>query len=162
MPEHKIKPSNPLATAADLALHFTVTSALAWYFFLRTGGWLWPALCFTGGVLVDLDHLIDYFRYYGLHFDLKEFFSHRHLERGKVRLVFHSWELVMLFWLLSAKISYFLPLAAGMTGHMMIDQFTFHRESVFFYFLIYRWHHRFDLRVLKPHVYLDWEEKREA
>ncbi len=126
----------------DLTLHFTVTLSLACFFYFFTGRISWVILCITGGILIDIDHFIDHFLHYGRHFRLVDFLFHSYLDSGKIYVVFHSWEILILLWIISFRVSWFIPLAAGMTGHLMIDQ-LFSRKPKLFYFLAFRWYHGF-------------------
>ncbi|MDA3802566.1 MAG: hypothetical protein PF488_01545 [Patescibacteria group bacterium] len=57
---------------------------------------------FLGGFLIDLDHVIEYFISYGLKFNLNKFLNgYQFLESDKVYLIFHAYELVILFLLLA-------------------------------------------------------------
>ena len=113
-----------LGTLADLTLHFVIACLLAWLFFRLTGAWLWPILSFIGGVLIDTDHLLDYFFYYGFKFSLKDFLGHKYLASGKSYLIFHSVEIILLVWVLSIFALWLIPLATGMTVHLLTLAFT--------------------------------------
>jgi hypothetical protein len=57
---------------------------------------------FLAGFLIDLDHVIEYFIIYGLQFDLYQFLNgYQFLLSDKIYLVFHGYELVILFTLLA-------------------------------------------------------------
>jgi hypothetical protein len=139
----KRKSSKKASAVIDLALHFVFTFLLAWFFYHFTGRWTWVILAVFGGILIDLDHFIDYFRYYGLKFNLKDFLESRQLASGKVFIFFHSWELVLLVWGLSIVFAWMIPLAAGMTLHLLVDCLYSHRRDILFLSLIYRWRKRF-------------------
>ncbi len=137
-------------TFIDLGIHFVSSTVLAWVFYVKTGGWLWPALAFTGGVLIDADHLMDYFRYFGRKFDLLDFLKSAHLASGRCRVIFHSWELAAVLWVLSVWIKWLLPLASGMTIHLTVDLLLNHRKEPLFLFLIHRWRNGFEVRKILP------------
>jgi hypothetical protein len=110
----------------------------------------WPATlgCFLSGVLIDIDHYLDYYiirkkfpyRYKDLVdfcFDAKE---------NKNYLFFHAYEFLLILWLLI----YFFNLgliwtgiALGLTTHVIFDQF-FNPIKPLFYFLTYRIANQFE------------------
>jgi hypothetical protein len=119
--------------------------ALLWVF---THSILAGFLCLVSGVLVDVDHLIDYLINVGLRrFSLKDFYwtcvklKHERQESRiqKTYLIFHSWELVILFgvgYLLFRNI-YLLAIALGYTGHLILDA-TARALHPLSYFISYR------------------------
>ena len=139
----KISRKRLVTTAIDLSIHLVVTAILAVWFYRLTGGWSWPVLAVVGGILIDVDHFIDYFLYFGPKFDVLGFFTHRHLASGKIYVVLHSWELVFVMWLGSLAVLWLTPLAAGMTAHLLVDTFSRHHKSILFYSLVYRTFHGF-------------------
>ncbi|MHB8903924.1 MAG: hypothetical protein ACYC40_02390, partial [Patescibacteria group bacterium] len=48
-----------------------------------------------GGFFIDLDHVLEYFLYYGWHFNLNYFLAGREfLLSNKIHLFFHAWEYI--------------------------------------------------------------------
>ena len=139
-----------LVTSIDLALHLAVSVAMAVYFYWLTGGWSWPVLAIIGGVLIDMDHFVDYFLHFGLNFNILGFFTHRHLASGKIYVLLHSWELVIALWLGSLAFLWITPLAAGMTAHLLIDTFSRRKKSILFYSLFYRIGRGFSRETIDP------------
>jgi hypothetical protein len=137
-----------MMTAIDLATHFVVAVILAAGFYWFTGKWSWAILTVIGGVLIDLDHLLDYFLYYGLKFSLKNFFDHKYLASGKCYILFHSWEVLAAVWCLSILVRWMVPVASGMTAHVLADYFFSHRGHPRYMSLIYRWRNGFELSCL--------------
>ena len=142
----------------DLTAHVVLTSALSCFFYFSTGRLSQAVLCILGGVFIDTDHFIDHFLHHGWRFGLKDFLYHSHLDSGKVYIVFHSWELIILLWGVSFMVSLLLPLAAGMTLHLAVDQVSCTRSKLF-YFLAYRWYHGFRWETAAPDLLL--REKKE-
>jgi len=112
--------------------HVITSFALGAIFWFFTKSISASLLCFLTGVLVDLDHIIEY----PLHFDWRSFSAKNvyhasiHTRDGKgdyrykkLYIVFHSWEMVILFWALYAytKNIYFLAFSLGYTSHMFLD-----------------------------------------
>ena len=129
--------------------HLAVSSAL--------GGALWMGLksfpaglaCLLSGVLLDLDHLLDYVYNHGwrlrpMHF-LKTF---KNDILSRIIILLHSWELAPLA-VLAVWRTGWTPVGIGLlTGaltHLALDQ-IFNRHNPWAYFLIYRIYHRFASR----------------
>jgi hypothetical protein len=102
------------------------------------------ASCLMSGVLIDLDHVVDFYLFSGERFSLANFFSWYAESRWqRITLIFHSYEL---FGILCA-IAYYLDSAVlrgivwGAGLHLLLDQLgnprTF-RLSPWFYLLGYR------------------------
>jgi hypothetical protein len=139
------------ATAFDLSLHFVFTFLLAWYFRVSTGGWAWPVLCVVGGILIDVDHFIDYFLHYRFRFDLGDFFSHRYCEEsGKYYMFFHSFELLILMWVIALFVAWIIPVVTGMSLHLAIDLAITRRRNPISLSLLYRWKNGFDAKKILP------------
>lgn len=88
-------------------------------------------ICFGSGVLLDIDHLLEYLIHFGLKtFNLKEIYrvcaNFGKSEEGaikKIYLVFHIGELAILLWVLFVvtKNTYLLAAALGYTAHLIMD-----------------------------------------
>ncbi len=83
---------------------------------------------FLSGVLIDLDHLIDYFLAYGLHFNYDLFIHLAMLEKtGKSYVLFHAYEYVILLFLAvclakdKTKKLILSALTLGMFFHLGVD-----------------------------------------
>ncbi len=139
-------------TCVDLILHSVSSFLLAWFFYRFTGGWLWSALVVLGGIFIDVDHFFDYFLYYGWKFSPKAFFGHEYLASGRVYIIFHSLELVVLMWIVSFFFLWIIPLVSGMTLHLLIDALFSHRATPFFLSFIFRWRNRFLVKKLCPRL----------
>ena len=102
------------------------------------------ASCFLSGVLIDLDHVVDFHLFSGERFSLVNFFSWCYESRWrKVTLILHSYEL---FGILCA-VAYYLDSAVlqgiiwGAGLHLLLDQLAnprTYRLSPWFYLLGYR------------------------
>lgn len=100
--------------------------------------------CFLSGVLIDLDHLIDFYLFSGEKFSRERFFS-RCLEgrRERISLLFHSYErfglLCVVAWCVDSAVVRGLLWGTGL--HVAFDQIGSGRKyrlSPWFYFLVYR------------------------
>lgn len=113
-----------------LLIHFSF-SLLAGFIVWRI--WKQPLASFaagiSGGFLIDSDHLIDYLSAFGINFNLFQFFSGAQFSNsGKIYVLFHGWEYIILF--MSAALiikqkmrlkSAFLALALGIFFHLSAD-----------------------------------------
>lgn len=85
--------------------------------------------CAASGVLVDLDHLIEYQEYCRGKWDWKEFSTGVYFnQKGTVKVIFHSWEAAMLMWGIVLKKdgirkkNLLYGIATGYTLHLVLDQ----------------------------------------
>jgi len=101
------------------------------------------------GFLIDVDHLIDYFLTFKK-FNLKRFLkSQQFTISNRVIKIFHSWELVILFLIISYLFLYnpliqgiFISASLSMFIHLLSDCII-NREPIIFYFLLYRYKNNF-------------------
>lgn len=127
---------------------------------------------FAGGVLIDLDHLYDYFLVYGFSFDLNTFLIGRHFElNNKIIVPLHAWELVILLFILffylkahkklrkikkAYLLSLILALALGISSHLAFDNITNHIRLPG-YFLIYRIANNFEIKKIITEEHYEYE-----
>lgn len=123
-------------------------------------------LCFFSGVLIDIDHIIDYIIHYGLKgFSFKQTyrackkFAEREEEGGlkKIYLILHVWEMAILFWVsfLFTKNICLLAIALGYSGHLILDASN-NIMKPSSYFIILRIKHDFrTIKLLNPHPHQD-------
>ena len=94
---------------------------------------------------IDVDHLIDYFLYFGLRFNLADFLSGVYFEvTNRAVVPFHAWEWLALLGLVAYKRgwkSLFTVLALSLLAHLIFDSITV--GSALFYSIMYRWFNGF-------------------
>jgi hypothetical protein len=99
------------------------------------------AVSFASGVLIDLDHLIDYYANHGFTWKAKAVYdSCRKVTFKKLYLLLHSYELIALLWVLVSVYqlsNVWKAIAIGFTQHMIFDQIT-NPINTLGYFLTYR------------------------
>lgn len=102
--------------------------------------WKYIGILFFVAYFLDLDHLFDYFVYYGFHFSLLDFFRMKYFTPGAISLVpFHGWEWVLILGYLAQKKKWktiLTPIVFGMLSHVILDAFNV--ESVLFYSIVFR------------------------
>ncbi len=134
---HALKPQGHVVVSAGLGAIFWVKSRD-----IRT---LFISLLF--GVLIDLDHLFDYF--YAtrrLTFNAGDFFKTRYWKiSGRIFVIFHAFEylpLVFFFWQGMKGRKWAVAATSAMSVHLVADHLV-NELQPFGYFLIYRIAHRF-------------------
>lgn len=137
-------------TVLDLAAHLVFTLGLAALIYAMTKNIFYAAMFISGGILIDIDHLVDYFLYFRKAFRLGDFLGLEYLRSGKIYLFMHSWEVVFIIAASGVlfKSQALVILSLGLLLHLIIDNAQ--RKNFLVYFLIYRFRKKFDLRVLLP------------
>jgi len=124
--------------------HIITSVALATALYTHSHSIAESAACFLTGVLIDLDHLIDFYLFSGEKFSRKRFFSWCLEGRWqKITLLFHSYEIYGLLFLASfffdSAVLRGLLWGAGL--HLVLDQVANsmkYRLSPWFYLLGFR------------------------
>ena len=136
--------------------HIKVSLAVG-LFTYATYGEIAPAIAsFLVGTLIDLDHIIDYIYAHGKKWDWKKI-NGAHHERvsGKLYVPLHSYELLILFFLLTLDPSltpWRVGVSLSLLAHFLCDQFFNPGRKFSTYFLIHRIIHKFDAdKILKHH-----------
>ncbi len=122
--------------------HAVISAATSATIFLFTKSWSAALTCFFGGILIDVDHVLDFiFHHKRIPKTYKELFEFCTYQKdGKLTLVFHSYEFLIPFWLIVFWLrpsDIWLGLAAGLLTHMAADQIT-NPMNPRAYFLTYR------------------------
>lgn len=146
-----------------LSLH-VLTAFIAGYIVWRF--WRRPILsfgsAFFGAVLIDLDHLIDYFFAFGLHFNLRSFVhGEQFAQNDKIYVLFHGWEYVILLlgvaWLVKSNIKLkvaALALSLGAFFHLVIDVNVNDGMMMKSYSVVYRSVYHYEMeKIVTPEHY---------
>jgi len=133
--------------------HVIISFSLGALIYLFTRSIAAGVICLISGILVDVDHFIDYIFNSGIKdFSLRDMYwtciklphEKESSKIKKVFLIFHAWEIIILLWLayIFSNNIYVLALAVGYTGHLFLDTAAraFHPIA---YSLIYRLRHDF-------------------
>lgn len=91
--------------------------------------------------IIDIDHLVDYFLYYGASFSFSTFIGLDYFRITQRAVVpFHAWEWVILLVMTSTQTKKYkltlLAIATGMFAHLIWDSITV--GSPLFYSILYR------------------------
>ncbi|MBP7831028.1 MAG: metal-dependent hydrolase [Kiritimatiellae bacterium] len=140
---------------AEHHLAVSLTTAAAIYAATRSAPLIGSFL--VAGVLLDLDHWVDYWAEYGRRFDVRHFFeSVSHKEFRKAFLFLHAWEWVALCGLLAWWRNW-NPWLSGLTLgwglHLLLDQLC-NSTRPWTYFLLWRAFGRFEYKRSFPVPYV--------
>jgi len=105
---------------------------------------------FAAGVLVDADHLVDYFLARGLSFDCNDLKGTEYFtDAGRIIVPLHSIELLAALWLLTPWLGWVTVLGVTVSFclHLLLDMLAYPLHPLT-YSLIFRWLHCFDRAVL--------------
>ncbi len=125
-----------------LEKHIVLSAATTAVFSVFSPSWAGLAACFLGGVLIELDHFLDYcIIKRTVCFSIKRLEDYCLNEKaGRLYLILHSHELLIAGWI---AVSFFRPdpvflgLLFGVTVHMIFDQLL-NPVYPLAYFLTYR------------------------
>lgn len=131
----------------DLQEHAAIGLPGAGLAFLVSGD-PWAAAAYAAGaVLIDVDHLVDYWRETGLNADVGRFMAYfDKREPTHSFLPLHAWEWPLAFLaaaLVGGAPAWAWGLAAGVLGHLLLDQ-RFNRLHRYAYWFSFRWSLGFD------------------
>lgn len=139
-------------------LHFSAGIIMFFALYKMFGQIKYGVIAFWVSLLIDADHfleslLVNRFKFYKIFDD----YPHIYWQKlGKMTILFHSWELLVLIAILG-KIFGQTPLVMAIILpailHYLIDIFiykSFKKMPTFLYFLTYRLYYRFDIKKLCP------------
>jgi len=142
--------------------HIAFSTILSGILYMVTKSWGMTAACFISGILIDLDHVLDFLIIYGWPFTLKRFFQvfYHELKFKQIYLLFHAWEwMILLFvsaWMTSWN-PWFIGMFIGVGHHMVLDYIN-NGGYLWSYSLICRWRNNFDFETTFPGL-LKYREK---
>jgi len=121
--------------------HAVVSLGISAVLYAFTRSWGLAVSSFLMGTLVDLDHVLDFWREFGIRADIRRIFEVCHGRKLKYAVVFlHGWEWIVVGSLLTWW-SGWHPWVAGSTlglgHHLILDQFT-NRAKPLGYSVIWR------------------------
>ncbi len=136
-----------------LKQHIAISLLFSASLFVVFKSWIVFTSSLISGVLIDLDHVLDYFRENGINLRIKQFFKIFHnKEHSSIVLILHSWELLILL-RISAFIVRWNPwivgTAIGFTQHVVLDQ-IFNKPSRWAYLFFWRLKSDFNSKTIFP------------
>ena len=135
--------------------HVASSALIAGVLYLFFKSWSMALSCFISGILIDIDHIYDYLREYGMPFMVKKFFTEVYSDNiPRLTLIFHSWELVLLIgiiaWVYSGN-PWFIGIFVGLGQHIVLDKLN-NGERLRSYSFIWRWKKQFELEAVFSNV----------
>jgi len=138
--------------------HVAVSAVTSVVFGYVTQSWTATLACFISGILFDLDHVLDYIIHKKrIPFRLSELEAFCSEEKGgKLYLIFHCYELMILYWLLVVIFGagvFWIGIGIGITIHFIADEIVNPLRPLSYWF-VYRIKHRFDKKgIFKKDLY---------
>ena len=139
--------------------HVMISGGVTFVFALWVKSTWALAACFLSGILIDLDHHLDYYlarKELPLSFKkLVDFCKNDHY--SKLYIFLHSYELLFLLWLSIFTFSFgavWLGIAIGFTTHIICDEIANPLRPLS-YFLAYRMRHNFSREMIFKKGYRD-------
>ena len=124
-----------------LKQHITISLFFSAFLYAISKSWIIFGSSLISGVLIDIDHILDYFMAYGINIRVKQFFEVCHnLKISRVRLIFHSWELLFLLSICAFVMRWnpwIVGTLVGFTQHIVLDQ-VFNKPNKWTYFFFWR------------------------
>ena len=121
--------------------HVLVSIIFSTLLFMVFKSWKIAVSAFLSGVLIDCDHIFDYFWEFRKRLIIKDFFDVYHNEKMLFFMViFHSWELLVLLSIGAFSMSWnpwIVGVTIGFTQHIILDQ-IFNKTNRQTYFFIWR------------------------
>lgn len=134
-----------------LRSHVVASIMFSTLFFLVFKSWTIAVVSFFSGVLIDCDHILDYFWEFRKRLRVKELFDAHY--NGKISfsgVMLHSWELLFLLNIYAFIIScnlWAIGVALGLTQHVALDQ-IFNKSNRLSYFFLWRLKNKFNAKVM--------------
>lgn len=134
---------NPLLR--DEIIHGIFAIPAAFFIWHKTKSIKRVCVLFLMVYLIDLDHLIDFWNYWGFNFDVRKFFDIAYFRLSSTAYVLlHAWEWVILLSFIALKRgwrSYYTVTALAIGSHLLYDMITV--NSIVFYSIIFRAYNQF-------------------
>ncbi len=133
-------------------VHFLLVGLIAGFFYWRYRDWRLIFAAVLIGLFIDLDHLFDFFAYYGSTFELSDFFFSGYMAAsGKIYVPLHGWEDLFILGLLGFLLEKRLKIK-GLTAvillaygsHLLWDHLCF-AQHPWVYFFSYRFFNSFSI-----------------
>lgn len=145
------------STVIKLQYHAIASLGCSVIFYLIFKSFLYSVVCFLAGILVDLDHVVDYVRCTGWNLNIKYFFQFVYgIHYDHLTILFHAWEFSVLFVImivLTGGNLLVLAVGIGFIQHLIFDQCT-NPIKPFAYFITYRLKHKFSKECILSDAFL--------
>jgi hypothetical protein len=109
--------------------HVVISLALSGIVYVVFRSWGMSIALLASGILIDLDHILDYLLTHRMRFRRQDFFRYFYEQQyQKLFLLFHGWEWVALWGVLAWKTgwdSWPAGVFIGMGHHLVLDQMSY-------------------------------------
>ena len=134
--------------------HIAVSSFVSGILYVFFKSWSLTIASFLSGILLDLDHYIDYVFECGSPFQVKRFFHYIYEEKlEKIYLILHGWEwsviLLLTGWMMDWN-HWIVGITIGYGHHMVFDAIFNRHWPVLGYSLLWRWKRDFVSEQVRP------------
>ena len=133
--------------------HLASSVLVASILYMLFKSWSMAFSCFLSGIFIDIDHIYDYLREFGLPFRVKDFIHTVYNAKfNHMTMFFHSWELLFLI-LVIAWFTNWNPWITGILigfGHHIVLDKLYTGGRLRNYFFIFRWKKDFKIELLFP------------
>ena len=132
-----------------LKQHITISLFLSAFLLVVSKSWIIFTASLISGVLIDIDHVLDYFLGFRKRFRVKEFFDACY--NGKIlfiMVIFHSWELLALLSICAFAMRWnpwIIGITIGFTQHVVVDQ-VFNKPNKWSFFFLWRLNNSFNAK----------------
>ena len=137
-----------------LRQHVIASIIFSTLFFMVFKSWTISAVSFFSGILIDLDHVIDYYWEHRKRLRFNEFFDSFYQSRNFFfGTIFHSWELLLLLNLYAFFVSgnsWIIGIAIGFAQHIVLDDIFNKDTSRLKYFFFWRLRYGFNAKRMFP------------
>ncbi len=127
--------------------HITASLIISAFLFAISKSWIIFTSSLISGVLIDIDHVLDYFCEFRKRFNVKEFFDvHYNRKILFFMVIFHSWELLALLSICAFLMSWnpwIVGTIIGFTQHIILDQ-IFNKSCKWTYSFFWRMKNNFN------------------
>jgi hypothetical protein len=148
-------PQDPTQKSHTMSLqhHAAISIILSGVLYALFKSWGIAIASLLGGILIDLDHIIDYVREYGIPIDLKKFFHTFYETKYRtLLLILHGWEW-LIFLAVAAYLTdwnhWILGFLIGYGHHLVLDQLN-NDVHVWTYSVVWRWKNGFNAKTAFP------------
>ena len=134
--------------------HITASLIISAFLFAISKSWIIFTSSLISGVLIDIDHVLDYFWEFRKRFNVKEFFDvHYNRKILFFMVIFHSWELLALLSICAFLMSWnpwIVGTIIGFTQHIILDHIFSAKPKRLKYFFFWRLKKGFGVNKMFP------------
>ncbi len=129
--------------------HIASSALVSGILYLFFKSWSMALFCFFSGVLIDVDHIYDYIKRYGLPLKARDIYNASYNnDITRWTIVLHSWELLFLMFIIAWITNWNLWITAvliGFSHHIVMDTFN-NKVTIQTYSFIWRWKKNFIIK----------------